>query len=403
MSIIPEVVDLALSKIVSDPTPNVGETIRFSLELTNQGPSTATGVIVQDELPDGFRTAQILPSQGVYDPINGFWNVGSIPVGTRPRLDIDVVVVEMDSTTNVAEVFLADQPDIDSTPGNGDPTEDDYAAVDITPQIADLELQMSVSETTPNQTEELFYSIVVVNRGPDDATNVGVRANLPAGLNYLRDVESTGFYDVSRGLWGIPLIPAQSAASLQLIVTVDSRNPITNFAEVIASDQFDPNSTPDNQVPTEDDYDTATITPRLIDVSVTAISDNLAPSLDDTIEMTFAVSNDGPETATSLQLQLSIPAGLEVLSSVADRGTFDLPGRENLWNVGNLAPGETVRLRIRAQAIERGTQPVTIEVIRHDQADIDSRPGNGVPEEDDQETLLIQVPLFSKRLYLSSS
>ncbi|MCR9296254.1 MAG: DUF11 domain-containing protein, partial [bacterium] len=403
VSLIPEVVDLALTKIVDDPTPNVGEVVRFTLELTNQGPSTATGVIVEDKLPPGLRTTQILPTQGVYDPINGFWNVGSIPVGSRPRLEIDVVVEDENMKTNVAEVFRADQPDIDSTPGNGDPNEDDYAEVEITPQIADLELTMTVSDPTPNQNEELFYSIVVINRGPDDATNVGVRAILPPGLNYVRDVESTGIYDPSRGLWAMPLIPAQSAASLQLIVTVDSRNPITNTAEVIASDQFDPNSTPDNQVPTENDFDSATITPRLIDISVAATTNNAEPRLGETVEMVFSVTNSGPETATGLQLQLTLPAGLDVLSSAPERGVFDLPGQPNLWRVGNLAAGETVRLRITARAVERGDHLVVFEAVRYNQADIDSRPGNGVPEEDDQTSLLIRVPRFSKRLYLSSS
>ena len=40
----PQQADLALTKTVSNPTPNVGDTITFTVTLTNNGPTTATGV-----------------------------------------------------------------------------------------------------------------------------------------------------------------------------------------------------------------------------------------------------------------------------------------------------------------------------------------------------------------------
>ena len=44
----PQQADLALTKTVSDPTPNVGDTITFTVTLTNTGPDAATGVSVTD-------------------------------------------------------------------------------------------------------------------------------------------------------------------------------------------------------------------------------------------------------------------------------------------------------------------------------------------------------------------
>jgi hypothetical protein len=37
--------DLGLSKTVDNPTPNVGDTITFTVTLTNNGPDNATGVV----------------------------------------------------------------------------------------------------------------------------------------------------------------------------------------------------------------------------------------------------------------------------------------------------------------------------------------------------------------------
>jgi uncharacterized repeat protein (TIGR01451 family) len=43
--------DLAVVKTVSNPTPNVGDTITFTVTLTNNGPSTAHLVEVTDQFP----------------------------------------------------------------------------------------------------------------------------------------------------------------------------------------------------------------------------------------------------------------------------------------------------------------------------------------------------------------
>lgn len=397
VSLVPELVDLALTKMVDDPTPNVGETVTFTLEVTNQGPSTATGVIVRDLLPPGLVATEILPSQGVYDPVNGFWDVGSVPVGTVPRLDIDVLVNDPNPQVNVAEIARADQPDIDSTPGNGDVNEDDYDEAALTPQIVDLELIKTVNNTTPNQNEEIFFTVIVANRGPSDATNVLVRDLLPNGITFVRATESSGTYNQITGLWTIPEIPAESVASLQLAARVNTKDPVTTMAEVIAADQFDIDSTPDNQVPTEDDIDFATVTPRLIDVSVAAAVDNQEPNPGEVVEMTFTVRNDGPEDATGLQIDIELPEGLTLLTARPERGTFNSP-----WSIGFLGVGESVDLVMTVRAETRGTKAVQMQVIAHDQADINSTPANNVPQEDDQTELLVIVPLFSKRLFLAS-
>src|SRR5262249_21379869 len=47
----PQQADLALSKTVDDTTPNVGDTITFTVTLANLGPDAATNVTVQDLLP----------------------------------------------------------------------------------------------------------------------------------------------------------------------------------------------------------------------------------------------------------------------------------------------------------------------------------------------------------------
>ncbi|MEI4908212.1 DUF11 domain-containing protein, partial [Klebsiella pneumoniae] len=74
----PQQSDLAVSKTVSDPTPNVGDTITFTVTVSNAGPNDATGVTVHDLLPSGLNFVGATASQGSYDAVTGIWTVGAV-------------------------------------------------------------------------------------------------------------------------------------------------------------------------------------------------------------------------------------------------------------------------------------------------------------------------------------
>ena len=46
--------DLSIVKLVDDSTPNIGDTINFTLEITNADPDPAINVVVDDPLSFGF-------------------------------------------------------------------------------------------------------------------------------------------------------------------------------------------------------------------------------------------------------------------------------------------------------------------------------------------------------------
>src|SRR5262249_59978362 len=78
----PQQADLALSKTVSDETPNVGDTITSTITLTNNGPDAATNVQVTDFLPAGLTFVSATPSQGTYSSTTGLWTVGTMTTAT---------------------------------------------------------------------------------------------------------------------------------------------------------------------------------------------------------------------------------------------------------------------------------------------------------------------------------
>jgi hypothetical protein len=108
-------VDLLLTKTVNDSTPSVGDTITYTVALTNKGPDTATGVQVDDLLPAGLLLVSAAPSEGTYDASTGLWNVGTVNVGSLETLVIFAKVVSFETQTNVAMVAHSNEFDSNSS------------------------------------------------------------------------------------------------------------------------------------------------------------------------------------------------------------------------------------------------------------------------------------------------
>src|SRR5439155_25804283 len=65
------IADLGLAIVVDRPAPNEGETIAFSITLTNHGPDPASGIAVTDLLPSGSTFVSATPGTGSYSSAGG--------------------------------------------------------------------------------------------------------------------------------------------------------------------------------------------------------------------------------------------------------------------------------------------------------------------------------------------
>ncbi len=88
----PQQADLVLSKSVDNPTPNVGDTINYTIILADNGPDSATNVQVTDVLPSSLTFVSATPSQGTYNPVSGLWTVGTVDTTAPRSLRIQAVV-----------------------------------------------------------------------------------------------------------------------------------------------------------------------------------------------------------------------------------------------------------------------------------------------------------------------
>ncbi|MEX2026366.1 MAG: DUF11 domain-containing protein, partial [Pirellulaceae bacterium] len=261
-----------------------------------------------------------------------------------------------------------DEFDPDSTPGNNDPLEDDQDSVTVDAASIDLSLSKTADDVTPDRNQQVTFTIIVANAGPDNATGVIVNDDLPAGMTFVSAVTTQGTYDETTGLWTVGTVNGGADATLTLAATVTTSDPKINTAEIAAADQADIDSTPDNNQSEEDDQQSVTLTPTIADISVTKAADNLTPDRDDVVTFTIVAANGGPDAATDIVITDLLPAGLSLGSAVAPAGTsYNQTTGE--WTIDSLASAADVTLTLTATATTSGAKVNSATLTTLDQFD----------------------------------
>ena len=113
------VANTAIVKAIADPLEAPaggfipGTSVTYTLTVTNEGPSPATGVIAQDKLPSGV-TFEYADGDGTYDAASGKWDLSSevIEKGATRTLRITVIIRASAAgsvVTNTATIEKQDQ------------------------------------------------------------------------------------------------------------------------------------------------------------------------------------------------------------------------------------------------------------------------------------------------------
>ena len=401
--------DLSLEKSVSESSVETGQQATFTLTVSNSGPDIATGVTVEDTLPQGV-TYMSDDSGGDYNTISDIWTLGAISAGSNASINIIVTVDQDGEVANTAQVATSDQTDPDSTPDNNIPGEDDQDSASVTgftpqpepqpdPEI-DLSLEKTVSSDAVTVGATVTYTLTVSNSGPDTATGVTVEDILPAGVTWADD-DSDDDYNTGNGIWTVGAIVAGSNASINIIATVDQDGEITNTAQVESANQADTDSTPGNAPAGEDDEASITLTATApstpsadLELKKTVTSPNpLTPIAGiDPVTYHITISNNGPDVATNVEIADILPAPLSYASHLASAGVY-VPGT-SVWTIPSIAASGSAVLDITvntAQVVISQEYTNSAQVIASDQADPDSIPKNSAPDEDDQDTASILI------------
>ncbi|MEO1618291.1 MAG: SdrD B-like domain-containing protein [Planctomycetota bacterium] len=176
--------DVTLTKSADDTTPAPASNVTYTIALTNAGPSTATGVVLTDDVPAGMTF--------VSGTLEGNAATLSGNTVTFPSITLDddetvnatlVFTVGADASgtiTNTATV-AADAGEVDAT--NNTATED----ITAEPQ-ADLTVAKTVDRNTVQSGETLTYTVTVTNSGVSTAVAATASDTLPSGVTFVSGV-----------------------------------------------------------------------------------------------------------------------------------------------------------------------------------------------------------------------
>jgi uncharacterized repeat protein (TIGR01451 family) len=326
--------DLALAKSVNNATPNVGDTVTFTVTLSDLGPVTATNVQVTDLLPTGLTFISATPSQGFYINGSGLWTVGTVTTSAPQTLHIHALVVSPTAQTNTAAIAHSDQFDPTTTNNSASATE--------TPQQADLALAKTVSNATPNVGDTVSFTITLTDLGPAAATNVQVTDLLPTGLTFVSVTPSKGTY--ISGVWTVGTVTMSTPQTMQIQAQVDSASTLTNTATISHSDQFDP-TTANNSA-------SATVTPQQADLAITKSDGQSTAAAGGSTTYTIVVSNSGGVVFAAPVVD-HLPAAISSASwsAAASPGSSvaSVNGSGDIDTTVTLLPGGTVTFTLVAQ------------------------------------------------------
>lgn len=252
------VADLSITKNDNQVTYSGGDTLTYTVTVTNLSGVAVTGATVSDPKPANISTwawACTSSSGGASgcDPAassaNDFNDTVNLPVGGTIVYTVTANAVANPTGDLVNTATISVPPGVsDSNPSNNTSTD-----TDIFGEAADLSLRKTVNPTSASTSSVVTFTLTVTNSGPDAATGVEVTENLPSGFTYVSSSPSKGTYTSATGVWVIGNMAVNEVATLAITVTVNASGSYNNVAEISASQVIDPDSTPNNNVTTEDD------------------------------------------------------------------------------------------------------------------------------------------------------
>nr|WP_245315994.1 isopeptide-forming domain-containing fimbrial protein [Methanobacterium aggregans] len=325
-------VDVFVEK-TGTPNPVIpGGIVTYTINLGNRGPSTAFGVTLNDNVPSVILNPEFSLDNGIT------WNqwIGSILLGNmEPNQNLTVLLRGTENATNHDNFTNTATVSSQTTDPN---TEDKTSSYEIRVKTADIEVKKDASNSTPNYTQNVTFTITVTNYGPDEATGVAVTDLLPDGLKFISSSVDQGFYNSTSGVWTVGTLGNGLNSTLTILAQVFKTGNLTNVVNKTAENEYDPNP--------ENNNDSKTLNvPAAAALSITKTASPLKLHIHETVIFTLIVQNHGPDTAVKVYVEDKLPKGLKYLSSTANYGSYD--PNTGIWTIGDLPNGTTAVLTIK--------------------------------------------------------
>ncbi|HEU5117375.1 MAG TPA: hypothetical protein VFT74_12095, partial [Isosphaeraceae bacterium] len=319
-------------------TPGFLETLNssFYVEVENLSGSDASNVVI------------LVTISGTVEDLSGQSDIGSTTI-TKPSRSVLRFVIPTLSASNPAILTISlTSNTVGALPVSVSVTSDTFDpdmsnnTVNVTADVArasDLLATISAAPVSVAPNDSLTYTINVVNRGPSSSTATQMTASF---TNFdVSNVLLDGVpQNVSGGLFTLDLGDLESGALRTLVVRGKSSGlkDIVAFASVLST-TGDPNSS-NNEMNL-----TTRVVPRA-DLAITQSTDLAEAIVGQSLVYTVRLVNQGPSTATNVNLTDFLPLGATYQGATSASGHVSMSGNLVGWSIDQLAPGAEAVLKI---------------------------------------------------------
>ena len=300
---VPEIIP---GKSVDVENPNFGDTVTYTVVVTNNGVVDAKQVVVKDILDKGLK---FVKATGEYTFDEDSHTVTWI---------IDLAKGESQTfyVTAVAEAYGVLINDV--TVG------DNTASADVV--VPEIIPDKTANITNPNFGDKVDYTVTVTNDGMGDANNVVIVDRLGEGLTFVSASDNGVWDPVKRTVtWIVDLAKCESKV-FSVIATVSGYGNVTNSL-VVGNKTISVNVT----------------VPEIIPDKTVGIEN---PNFGDNVTYTVKVTNDGIGDANNVVVKDILGEGLTFVDATGNY-TFDEATRTVTWIV-DLAKGESRTFYVNA-------------------------------------------------------
>ena len=356
------------------PPSIAGGNAVYTIDVENAGPSTATAVVVTDDLPDGATAVAAASSRGACSPTPApSCLLGDLPAGGTARITV-TVAYDPDAPLGAAlDTAGVESPTTDPNAANNEAS----ASTSIT-GVSDVSISKTATPLLVVAGGTVTYTLTVKNDGPSTAHDTVVTDTLPTDVTAGTVTPDQGTCTAEDATVSCTLgdVAVGDSVDITIVADVDPGFPggdLTNVSTVGTS-----NDDPD---PSDDAASFTNTSGAAADVAVvkTAAPDPLVSGLPAT--WTAVVSNAGPSDAANVVFTDLLPPGLDPATVVATRpgGTCTVADGIVTCALGTVASNAAVTITITGTLLPGGEAgPRAVNVARATTTTTDPTDSNNV-------------------------
>ena len=334
-----KIANITGAKSVDKSTAKVGDTLTYTIILTNSGNADGT-VTVTDEIPTGTRIKDENTTGYNKETNTMTWSNVEVKAGKSVELTLEVVVKD-DTTDTVKNVAKIDNKEIPEKPET---------------KVANITGTKTVDKTEAKVGDTLTYTIALTNNGNADGT-VTVTDEIPTGTTLVADsITANGSYNEENKTitWTDVKVEAGKTAevSFKAIINSDTKTSVTNKAVI------------DGNKPTEE------VETKIANITGAKSVDKSTAKVGDTLTYTIILTNSGNADGT-VTVTDEIPTG----TRIKDENTTGYNKETNTmtWSNVEVKAGKSVELTLEV-VVKDDTTDTVKNVAKIDNKEIPEKP-----------------------------